>query len=73
MPQQPTSPEPARSSDRRPPTAPGREDRPGAPHPADATHDLSDSDAHARSPEQYTEEPGSHRRDADGPALDVGG
>ena len=73
MPQQPSSPEPAQSSDRRPPSAAGREDRTEAPHPADATHDLSDSDAHDRSPEQYTEEPGSHRRDADGPALDVGG
>jgi hypothetical protein len=42
-------------------------------HPADAAHDLSDSPIHARSPDDYTEAPGSHRRTADGPALDVGG
>lgn len=41
-------------------------------HPADPAHDLSDSPVHARSPDAYTEEPGSHRRGPDGPALDVG-
>ena len=74
MPQQPSSPEPARTpSEPLPSPAAGRSDRSDTHHPADAAHDLSDSDAHARSPEQYTEEPGSHRREGDGKALDVGG
>ncbi len=73
MPQQPSSPDSLPSSDQRPVPAADHVARPEAHHPADAAHDLSDSDAHARSPGEYTEEPGSHRRDADGKALDVGG
>jgi hypothetical protein len=60
-----------RSADRRPDarspepaTEPRRRhaDRPRDHHPADA-----------RSPEEYTETPGSHRRGRHGPATDVGG
>jgi hypothetical protein len=74
MSQHPPRPDPARPAE----PAPTRDDRAplppaDAPHPADAAHDLSDSPIHARSPDEYTEEPGSHRREADGPALDVGG
>ncbi len=74
MPQQPSSPDSTPASpERRPVAGAAGEDRTEAHHPADAAHDLSDSDVHARSPEQYTEEPGSHRRTGDEKALDVGG
>ena len=69
--------------DQRPEQRPVPSEPPGGPrppaaddghaHPADPTHDLSDSPAHAQSPDAYTETPGSHRRTPDGPALDVGG
>ena len=32
-----------------------------------------DAEADARTPDEYTEPPGSHRRPSDGAALDVGG
>jgi hypothetical protein len=40
----------------------------------DAAVDSQPSDrAEPRTPDQFTETPGSHRRGPDGPALDVGG
>jgi hypothetical protein len=72
----PSSPDPAPpSSDAQAPAAPDaapRRDGAAEPHPSDPAHDLSDSPVHARSPDAYTEPPGSHRRDPAGPALDVG-
>jgi hypothetical protein len=52
-------------------------DRPAEPaHPAhDHKHDDLPRDHHpadARTPEEYTERPGSHRKGRHGPATDVG-
>ena len=48
----------------------------GEPAPRPATHHTDRPRDHhpadARSPEEYTEPPGSHRRGRKGPATDVG-
>ena len=68
-----------------PTPAPDRAHRPDNPHVPQpgSGHDAalrpdappvepSGMEPHPRSPEEYTEEPGSHRRGPDGPATDVG-
>ena len=68
-----------------PTSAPDRAHRPDNPHVPEpgSGHDAalrpdappvepSGETPHPRSPDEYTEEPGSHRRSPDGPATDVG-
>ncbi len=59
-------------------TAGPRDPEPGteaASEPRVPTSDSPDTPPHppfARSPDEYTDEPGHHRRGPNGPALDVG-
>jgi hypothetical protein len=53
----------------RPAAGPPQGQPQGGPH-ADLPRDHHPSDA--RSPEEYTETPGSHRKGRNGPATDVG-
>ena len=74
----PTDPTPAPSPAPRAPDAARQPARDPASGPARPPHDAEYLDhAHpvdgARSADDYTEEPGSHRRAPEGPALDVGG
>lgn len=64
-------PHPDRDSTHRPAEPPRQERDPGqgGDH-ADLPRDHHPSDA--RSPEEYTETPGSHRKGRHGPATDVG-
>ncbi len=66
-----TSPAPAaRDTSTTPPGAASAEEGPGMP--AAPAADTSPR-ATARTPDEYDEMPGSHRRPSDGAALDVGG